>query len=184
VRIKAFTLPAEFAYEPLITKTDPELLDFFDGFQYRHDIIERIDQEVYAGMMVLVNGQQISLGLRKLVCYAVWGNPVDAYKHFEYSYQNEYMPHRYLPEHVILGHIPKPINYSKPRPTIDTSYKRHYPVRARMSRANDQGVGKRPRAHVTTLHLRDLHVLTFHRRSRSSNCGIPVRHCSERLPEG
>jgi hypothetical protein len=166
------------------TRSDPELLDFFDGFEYRNDIIERIDQEVYAGVMAIVNGQQISLALRKLVCYAVWGNPIDAYKYFEYSYQNEYMPHRYLPEHVTLGHIPKPANYSEPRPTIDTSFKRHFSVRARMSRANDQGVGKRSKAPFATLHLPDLRTLTLHRRPRSSHCGIPVRHCSQRLSEG
>jgi hypothetical protein len=164
VTTEAFVLPADFAYKPLSTKTDPELLDFFDGFEYRNDIIERIDQEVYVGMRALVNGQNISLALRKLICYAVWGNPVDAYKHFEYSYQNEYMPHRYLPEHVTLGHISKPTNCSEPRPTIDTSFKRHYPVRARMSRANDQGVGKRPKAPIATLHSRDLRMLISHRR--------------------
>jgi hypothetical protein len=151
IRTDVFPVPRDFSYQPLSTKTDPELLEFFDGFEYRHDIIERIDQEVYVGMSDLANGRHISLSLRKLVCYAVWGNPADAYKYFEYSYQNEYMPHRYLPEHVILGHITKPADYTKPRPTVDSSYKRHYPVRSRMSRANDQGVGKHSRVSVASL---------------------------------
>lgn len=132
----------DYTYQPLTTKRDPELAEFFDGFEYRHDIIERIDKEVYGGMQDLVNGRHISVGLRKLICYAVWGNPVDAYKWFEYSYQNEYMPHRYLPEHVVLGHVPKPSNYTEPRPSGITGYKKHGDVRARMARANDQGVGK------------------------------------------
>lgn len=132
-----------YPYQPLSTKSDPELVDFFDGFDYRHDIIERIDQEVYMGMRELACGRSITLALRKLVCYAVWGNPVDAYKWFEYSYQNEYMPHRYLPEHVVLGHVPKPADYTEPRPSNTSGYKKHGDVRARMARANDQGVGKR-----------------------------------------
>jgi hypothetical protein len=90
-----------------------------------------------------VNGRHISPALRKLICYAVWGNPVDAYKFFEYSYQDEYMPHRYLAEHVVLGHVPKPTNDTEPRPSMLSGYKKHGDVRARMARANDQGVGKR-----------------------------------------
>jgi hypothetical protein len=120
-------------------------MDFFDGFDYRHDIIERIDKEVYGGMQELVNGRTITIGLRKLMCYAVWGNPVDTYKWFEYSYQNEYMPHRYLPEHVVLGHVPKPDNYTEPRPSGSKGFKKHGCVRARMARANDQGVGESTR---------------------------------------
>jgi hypothetical protein len=142
VRTDAFTLPMDYVYRPLSTMRDPELMEFFDGFDYRHDIIERIDKEVYGGMQDLVNGRPITVGLRKLICYAVWGNPVDAYKWFEYSYQNEYMPHRYLPEHVVLGHVPKPANYAEPRPSGLKGYKKHRDVRARMARANDQGVGE------------------------------------------
>jgi hypothetical protein len=96
---------------------------------------------VYTGIREWVNGRHISSALRKLICYAVWGNPVDAYKFFEYSYQDEYMPHRYLAEHVVLGHVPKPTNYTEPRPSMLSGYKKHGDVRARMARANDQGVG-------------------------------------------
>jgi hypothetical protein len=142
VRTDAFTLPVDFTYQSLSTKRDPELTEFFDGFHYRHDIIERIDNEVYMGMQELVNGKMIPLALRKLICYAVWGNPVDAYKWFEYSYQIEYMPHRYLPEHVVLNHVPKPVDYNEPRASVLTGHKKHGDVRARMARANDQGVGE------------------------------------------
>ncbi|KAH7412003.1 hypothetical protein DE146DRAFT_784606 [Phaeosphaeria sp. MPI-PUGE-AT-0046c] len=140
IRTDDFTVPPDFSYQALSSKTDPELIDFFDGFQYRHDIIERIDSEVYMGMKDLVQGRHIPVALRKLICYAVWGNPVDAYKWFEYLYQTEYMPHRYLPEHVVLGHIPKPTNHADPRPSVLSGPLRHREVRSRMARANDQGV--------------------------------------------
>jgi hypothetical protein len=97
---------------------------------------------VRMGMQNLAYGRPVPLALRKLVCYALWGNPVDAYKWFEYSYQNEYMPHRYLPEHVVLGHLPKPTNCEDPRPSVLTGCRRHGDVRARMARANDQGVSE------------------------------------------
>jgi hypothetical protein len=125
IRSEYFSLPLDFPYRPLSTKRDPELDDFFDGFEYRHDIIGRIDHEVRMGMQNLAYGRPVPLALRKLVCYALWGNPVDAYKWFEYSYQNEYMPHRYLPEHVVLGHLPKPTNCEDPRPSVLTGCRRH-----------------------------------------------------------
>jgi hypothetical protein len=140
VRTDHFSLPLNYPYQPLSTRHDTELVDFFDGFDYRHDIIERIDQEVHVAMKDLAYGQPLPPALRKLVCYALWGNPIDAYKWFEYSYQKEYMPHRYLPEHVVLGHIPKPSG-ADPRPQTITGFLRHGEVRARMARANDQGVG-------------------------------------------
>lgn len=94
------------------------------------------------GIRELAYGRSISVSLRKLICYAVWGNPVDAYKWFEYAYQNEYMPHRYLPEHVVLGHIPKTTDCADPRPGFASGPMKHRDVRFRMARANDQGVGK------------------------------------------
>ncbi|KAH7082566.1 hypothetical protein BKA63DRAFT_404313, partial [Paraphoma chrysanthemicola] len=142
IRSEYFRLPLDFPYQPLSTKRDSELDEFFDGFEYRHDIIARIDREVRQGIQDLAYGRAVPLALRKLVCYALWGNPVDAYKWFEYSYQDEFMPHRYLPEHVILGHLPKPVDSGAPRPSILTGYRKHGDVRARMARANDQGVGK------------------------------------------
>lgn len=132
----------DYTYCPLRKKYDQELIDFFDGFDYRHDIIDRIDQEVYMGIQDLAFGRPVSMALRKLICYAIWGNPVDAYKWYEYSYQQEYMPHRYLPEHVVLGHLPKPTDYTEPQPSCVGGWKRHGDVRYRMARAKDQGVGK------------------------------------------
>jgi hypothetical protein len=80
IRTDNFPLPADYPYQPLSTRTDPELVDFFDGFDYRHDIIDRIDGEVRVAMRELAYGGSVPLALRKLVCYALWGNPVDAYK--------------------------------------------------------------------------------------------------------
>ncbi|KAF2030224.1 hypothetical protein EK21DRAFT_65908 [Setomelanomma holmii] len=149
IRSDYFRLPLDFHYQPLSAKRDPELHDFFAGFDYRHDIIDRIDHEVRHSMKDLAYGRAVTLALRKLICYALWGNPVDAYKWFEYSYQKEFMPHRYLPEHVILGHLPKPSNLQEPRPsTFLNGHKKHGDVRARMAHANDQGVGRWSFAHA------------------------------------
>jgi hypothetical protein len=93
-----------------------------------------------------------------LVCLVIYGNPVDAYKYFEFNYQQEYMPHRYLHDHYVLD-IPKPAGYTQPHPKAiepeisepETSYSHsrirrrfipHTGVRYRMARAKDQGVGK------------------------------------------
>ncbi|KAF1937616.1 hypothetical protein EJ02DRAFT_356429 [Clathrospora elynae] len=140
VRTDYFQVPRSYAYILLRKKFDPELVAFFDGFDFRHDIIDRIDREVYMGIQDLDFGRKVSVSLRKLICYAVWGNPVDAYKYFEYSYQNEFMPHRYLPDHVVLGHVPKPADYAEPRPSDVGGGKKHTYVRLRMARAQDQGV--------------------------------------------
>ncbi|KAF2791251.1 hypothetical protein K505DRAFT_389450 [Melanomma pulvis-pyrius CBS 109.77] len=136
-----FSLPAGFRPTSLGMIKDKELEDFFDGFDYRYDILDRIDREVSAACVDLIYGRPVSSGLRRLVCYAVWGNPVDAYKWYEYNYQQEYMPHRYLPEHVILGDLPKSKDYTEPEPSVLSGWKRHRDVRSRMARAKDEGVG-------------------------------------------
>ena len=137
-----FQLPLDFHPCPLRKKYDQELVDFFDGFEYRHDLIDQIDQTVEMGIRELALGRLVPLGLRKLICYAVWGNPVDAYKWFEYCYQHDYMPHRYLPEHVVLGQLPKPKGYAEPQPSSFGRWNGYGDVRRRMARARDQGVGK------------------------------------------
>lgn len=142
IKTNAFTLPMGFGYRPLSSKTDPELDDFFDGHEYRDDVIDAIDQEVYAALQAIAYGQYVPVALRKLVCYAVWGNPVDAYKYYEYTFQAEHMPHKYLPEHVILQFAPKVAGYTEPLPTLLAGPKRHGDVRRYMARANDQDVGK------------------------------------------
>ncbi|KAF9697542.1 hypothetical protein EKO04_004109 [Ascochyta lentis] len=135
-----FTLPANYPYLPLRSKLDTELVDFFHGFEYRHDIIDRIDDVVRQGIHELSLGQPIPAGYRQLICYAIWGNPSDAYKWYEYSLQEEYLPHRYLPEHVVLGHVPNLSGEAKPQPSILKSSRRHMNVRYRMARANDEGI--------------------------------------------
>jgi hypothetical protein len=162
-----FKLPVDFRPEPLRVKYDQELVDFFEGFEYRWDIIDRIDQEVRDACSELRMGRFVKSGLRHLVCYAVWGNPVDAYKWYEYvtisfsfdtqylgfvvgfgthycryNLQHDYLAHTYLPEHVILGELPKAPEYSKPNPSGMGCSHRHMQVRYRMARANDEGIGE------------------------------------------
>ena len=142
VKSEYFTLPADYPYRPLRTKIDPELVEFFDGFEYRHDIIDRIDIAVRGGIHELSLGRPLPSGYRRLICYALWGNPSDAYKWYEYSLQDEYLPHRYLPEHVVLGHIPKLVGEANPQPSSLDNSRRHPGVRFRMARANDEGIGE------------------------------------------
>jgi hypothetical protein len=137
-----FRLQADFRPKSVSQVRDKELEDFFDGFEYRYDILDQIDRVVSVACMDLSHGRSVNSGLRRLVCYAAWGNPVDAYKWYEYSYQQDYMPHRYLPEHVVLGEIPKPNDYSEPEPTIMKGWRRHREVRFRMAKAKDEGVGE------------------------------------------
>lgn len=173
-----FDLPLGHTYCPLRKKYDGELVEFFAGFEYRHDIIDRIDQEVYQGVQDLSYGRPVPVSLRKLICYALWGNPVDAYKWFEYSYQQEYMPHHYLPEHVILGHIQDPVKASGPQASVDVGYKKHGDVRHRMARANDQGVGK---LILTDYCARDstlIHITYLHRCSYCSSYRVQNGACS------
>ncbi|KAJ4331303.1 hypothetical protein N0V95_009904 [Ascochyta clinopodiicola] len=140
LKSESFTLPPSFSYRPLRSKTDTELVDFFHGFEYRYDIIDRIDDVVRRGIHTMSLGRAVPSGYRQLICYAIWGNPSDAYKWYEYSLQEEYLPHRYLPEHVVLGHVPKLAGKAEPQPSILDSSRRHMDVRYRMARANDEGI--------------------------------------------
>lgn len=142
VKSEYFVMPMNYPYQPLHSKVDTELVEFFEGFEYRWDIIDRIDELVRGGLRELSLGNAVSSGERRLVYYAVWGNPSDAYKWYEYHLQDEYLPHRYLPEHVVLGHLPKLAGNAIPQPSsLDKSY-RHKDVRYRMARANDEGIGE------------------------------------------
>lgn len=93
-------------------------------------------------------GMLIPYRRRRLVLYAVFGNPVDAFKYYEYNYQTEWLAHRYLPEHVVLSEIPKPEDYTGPEPIVLGSgngrkpegQRDHNSTRLRMARAKNQGV--------------------------------------------
>ncbi|KAF2110844.1 hypothetical protein BDV96DRAFT_583040 [Lophiotrema nucula] len=135
-----FVLPPGFQYRAIQYTEDAELDDFFAGFEYRYDILERIDREVYFACIDMQAGRPVSTSLRRLVCYAVFGNPVDAYKWYEYSYQQDYLPHRYIPEHVVLADVPKPGTYTEPEPSVVKPWNTHADVRFRMARAKDEGV--------------------------------------------
>ncbi|KAF2997335.1 hypothetical protein E8E13_003152 [Curvularia kusanoi] len=53
IRSDHFVMPAQYPYRPLSTKNDPELVDFFEGFEYRWDIIDRIDKMDYLGVDIV-----------------------------------------------------------------------------------------------------------------------------------
>ena len=136
----AFKVPVGFLPAPLRSKFDPELVDFFEGFQYRGDIVDQIDREVVYACMELSSGRPVPSGLRRLFYYAVWGNPIDAYKWYEYNYQEVNLEHRYLPEHVILCDAPKSRGYTLPNPSVFGTSRKHANIRYRMARANDEGI--------------------------------------------
>ncbi|KAK3070255.1 hypothetical protein LTR53_010776 [Teratosphaeriaceae sp. CCFEE 6253] len=123
---------------------DTELLNFFDGHEYRIDILMKIDTEVLELCKALYQGKRVSPEQRELVVYAVFGHAIDAFKYYEYNYQTEWLHHRYLPEHVILAELPKRAGCALPVPRqVDHHYegrRSHPQTRARMARANDQGV--------------------------------------------
>ncbi|KAF2092419.1 hypothetical protein NA57DRAFT_25189, partial [Rhizodiscina lignyota] len=139
------TLPHEL---PSVASTvDDELVDFFDGYEYRYDILRRIDDQVRALCNFLRSGGRLTWTQRLLVGLTLFGNPVDAYKHYEYNYQTEWLPHRYLPEHVVLSEVPKEPDYSVPTARVRTldgadDKTRHtfLNTRRKMARANDAGV--------------------------------------------
>ncbi|KAF2634494.1 hypothetical protein P280DRAFT_413672, partial [Massarina eburnea CBS 473.64] len=134
-------LPYDFASVTLRSTQDTELVDFFGGFEFRWDILDRIDDEVTRACAALKLGRFVKAGLRKLVCYAVWGNPIDACKQPVYNYQEDFLANTYLPEHVVLCEVPKIAGYTIPYPGPGSS-RRHMSVRSRMARAHDEGIGK------------------------------------------
>ncbi|KAK3113448.1 hypothetical protein LTR53_009254 [Teratosphaeriaceae sp. CCFEE 6253] len=149
---------------PIASVHDTELLNFFDGHEYRIDILMKIDTEVIELCKALYHGMRVNPEQRKLVVYAVFGtgtlplaasdavadfapwvgHAIDAFKYYEYNYQTEWLHHRYLPEHVILAELPKRADRALPVPRqVDHQYesrRSHPQTRARMARANDQGV--------------------------------------------
>ena len=74
-----FNLPVGFRPPSVSKRHDPEMDDFFNGFEYRWDILESIDRAVADACAALGAGQFVNASMRRLICYAVWGNPVDAY---------------------------------------------------------------------------------------------------------
>lgn len=93
---------------PSITGVDDiELRDFFDGYEYRMDILQKIDDEVHHLAAMLRNAGSLTFPQRHLLSLSIWGNPACAFKYYEYNYQTDWLPHRHLPEHVILLEAPK-----------------------------------------------------------------------------
>ena len=85
------------------------IFDFFNGFEYRTDILHKIDDEVLRICQALFYGQRVTLAERKLTVLALYGNVADVYRFYEYNYQTEWLHHRYMPEHVVLQEIPKDV---------------------------------------------------------------------------
>ncbi|OCK87398.1 uncharacterized protein K441DRAFT_742314, partial [Cenococcum geophilum 1.58] len=144
----AVTFTADFRPPELTKAYDGGLTEFFDGYECRYDILERIDRDVHDACEELRAGMLIPHRRRRLVLYAVFGNPVDAFKYYEYNYQTEWLAHRYLPEHVVLSKIPKPEDYTEPEPIVlgsgndrkSDGQRDHNSTRLRMARAKNQGV--------------------------------------------
>lgn len=84
-------MPAQIT--PLAEAYDVELVEFFAGFEYRFDTLHALDQEVQRLRSMMMFGQGILPRQLKLLAYACYANPVDAYKYYEYNYQKEYLPH-------------------------------------------------------------------------------------------
>lgn len=122
---------------------DTELEDFFRDFGYRYDVLACIDQEAAFAVNELRRGRSIMADMSRLVCYAIYGNPVDAYKFYQFRYQEKDTPTRYLPKHIVLRHkLERQVHVGPPPIPSAVDYcSRHRAVRYRMARANDQGVG-------------------------------------------
>ena len=73
---------------------DPELIDFFDGFSYRLDLLDLLDKHIADLVKKHECGVRLTTPEFRVLCFGVYGNPVDAYKYFEYNYQSEWLLHR------------------------------------------------------------------------------------------
>jgi hypothetical protein len=74
-----FNIPMGFRPPSVKARRDPELDEFFEGFDYRWDILDNIDRTVTSACAAMASGRFVNSSLRRLICYVVWGNPVDAY---------------------------------------------------------------------------------------------------------
>lgn len=142
------SIPLPQIIVPTASMYGAELADFFDGYEYRTDILQKIDHEVARLANALYHGERVTFAQRRLVVYALYGNVADAFRYFEYCYQSEWLAHRYLPEHVVLSELPKQEGYTLPtaRQTAHSdegcqeNRRSHAGPRARMAHANDSGV--------------------------------------------
>ncbi|TKA71255.1 hypothetical protein B0A49_04145 [Cryomyces minteri] len=160
--IKGYTRPARYlhgvlredeefsvlyAIPKLVDAYDIELIEFFEGYEYRLDVLQQIDEEVEK-LCQEAHHKRLNREKRFLVAYALFGNAIDVYKYYEYNYQDTWLPHRYLPEHVVLSDVPKPQNYTDPVPRVLSQPGEHcaenvrsWPhTRRHMARACDAGV--------------------------------------------
>ncbi|KAF2084261.1 hypothetical protein K490DRAFT_59685 [Saccharata proteae CBS 121410] len=87
--------------------SDEELDEFLTTNGYDRDILNMIDDEVASLVRKVQKGHLIHLKDRKLLQYALWGNPVDAYKQYEFHHQLRRLRHHYVPDHTVLEAIPK-----------------------------------------------------------------------------
>lgn len=69
IKTEYFQLPDDYIYYPLSDKYDLELVDWFSGHNYCHDIIARIDWEVSMSIRDLRRGRDVPPSMRKLMSY-------------------------------------------------------------------------------------------------------------------
>lgn len=99
-----------------------------------------------------------------------------------YNFQQDFMPHALLPEHIILGEIPKPETDSTPYPSVLIRAHGHMHVRRQMARAMDAGFGR------STLYCGWL-CRSFAMANMENRCvgrtheGIQIDSCEARIPQ-
>lgn len=163
IQAENISIPLDRLNHRLAERYDPELDAHINGHMYPYDILFTIDEEAKRGIKEVLAGRSVRLGLRKLICYALWGNPVDAYKWYQYQYQETNLSLCYLPEHLVLMEIPKADNYFSPRPDVTYGSKKYGYIRNSMARAHDEGIGRVFPSLSVQSHISKYGVLTEHR---------------------
>lgn len=88
----------------LVESYDPELIDFFDGWEYRYDILKMIDRNVDDLARKHEHGLNLAQAEYKMMCFGIYANPVDAYKYYEYNYQDSFL--------VLLPSYPNTVHFT------------------------------------------------------------------------
>ena len=100
-----FNIPLPDTIMPVAPIYDEELATFFSGYEYRYDILDKIDHEVARLASALYHGEKVTFGERKLVAYALFANVVDTYK-----VENEAS----LPKQAMLAYTPTVLRIQLP----------------------------------------------------------------------
>ena len=100
-----FNIPLPDTIMPVTPIYDEELATFFSGYEYRYDILDKIDYEVARLANALHHGEKVTFGERKLVAYALFANVVDTYK-----VENDAS----LPKQAVLAYVPTVLRIQLP----------------------------------------------------------------------